>query len=72
MVERITIDKKSGEEIKGSAYGITSKPPELANAQQVLQDNRGHWSIENRCHYILDWNYDEDRSRIRAVMAQKI
>jgi hypothetical protein len=26
---------------------------------------RGHWSIENSCHYIIDWNYDEDRGRIR-------
>ena len=21
--------------------------------------------IENSCHYIIDWNYNEDRSRIR-------
>ena len=27
--------------------------------------NRQHWSIEKSCHYIIDWNYDEDRSRIR-------
>lgn len=27
--------------------------------------NRGHWSIES-VHYIIDWNYDEGRSRIRA------
>ena len=32
----------------------------------MLQDNREHWSIENSCHYIIDWNYDEDRSRIRT------
>ena len=25
-----------------------------------------HWSIENSCHYILDWNFDEDRCRIRT------
>jgi hypothetical protein len=31
-----------------------------------LTINRGHWSIENSCHYILDWNFDEDRSRIRT------
>ena len=31
-----------------------------------LEINRGHWTIENSCHYILDWNYDEDRSRIRT------
>ena len=66
MVERFTIDKKSGKERSDIAYGITSKPPQLANAQQVLQDNRGHWAIENSCHYIIDWNYDEDRSRIRV------
>jgi predicted transposase YbfD/YdcC len=66
MVERITINKKSGKESKDVAYGVTSKTPDLADAAQVLQDNRGHWSIENSCHYIIDWNYDEDRSRIRT------
>jgi predicted transposase YbfD/YdcC len=65
MIERITINKKSGKNHSDVAYGITSKTPELASAAQVLQENRGHWSIENKCHYIIDWNYDEDRSRIR-------
>ena len=46
--------------------GVTSKTPDLANAAKILQDNRGHWCIENSCHYILDWNFDEDRSRIRT------
>ena len=32
----------------------------------MLEINRGHWTIENCCHYILDWNYDEDRCRIRT------
>jgi len=32
----------------------------------VLQVNRGHWTIENSCHYVIDWNFDEDRSRIRT------
>jgi predicted transposase YbfD/YdcC len=66
MVERLTRDNKSGKERADIAYGITSKPPDLATAQHVLQDNRGHWAIENSCHYIIDWNYDEDRSRIRC------
>ena len=22
-----------------------------------------HWTIENRCHYASDWNFDEDRIR---------
>jgi hypothetical protein len=31
-----------------------------------LKTNRAHWCIENSCHYALDWNYDEDRGRIRT------
>jgi hypothetical protein len=31
----------------------------------VLAINRAHWSIES-LHHIIEWNYDEDRSRIRT------
>ena len=54
----------TGKYSKDVAYGITSRTSEQANAQRVLETNRFHWSIENSCHYIIDWNYDEDRSRI--------
>ena len=64
MVERITYFMKSGKERRVLAYGLTSKTPDIASAKDVLKDNRGHWCIENSCHYIIDWNYDEDRSRI--------
>lgn len=64
-VERLTINKKTGKQTREVVYGITSKTPHQARAAQVLGDNRKHWSIENSCHYIIDWNYDEDRSRIR-------
>lgn len=37
-----------------------------ADAAQILKDNRGHWCIENTCHYVIDWNYNEDHSRIRT------
>jgi predicted transposase YbfD/YdcC len=66
VVERHRIDKKTGESSTELAHGITSKGREQADAQSVLGDNRGHWSIENSCHYVIDWNYDEDRSRIRT------
>jgi predicted transposase YbfD/YdcC len=65
MIERESIDKKSGEHSRERIYGITSVPAEQAGAEQVLRDNRGHWRVES-CHYIIDWNYDEDRSRIRT------
>lgn len=66
LIERNCIDKKSGKTSKDFAYGITSRNPSQANPQQLLAINRGHWTIENSCHYILDWNFDEDRSRIRS------
>jgi hypothetical protein len=65
-VERITFYNKSGKQSRDVAYGITSKTPQQASPAQVLRDNREHWSIENSCHYIIDWNFDEDRSRIRT------
>jgi predicted transposase YbfD/YdcC len=66
VVERHCVEKKTGNSSLDIAYGITSRIPEQAGPQQVLKVNRGHWTIENSCHYILDWNYDEDRSRIRT------
>lgn len=66
VIQRESTDKKTGEHSCEIAYGITSRPPEQADPQRVLATNRGHWSIENSCHYIIDWNYDEDRSRIRT------
>lgn len=66
VVERESINKKTGKLSKETVFGITSRTKEQANAQQILKSNRGHWSIENSCHYIIDWNYDEDRGRIRT------
>jgi predicted transposase YbfD/YdcC len=64
VIERHSIEKKTGKVSIEVCYGITSQSPDEADAQSVLATNRGHWSIENSCHYIIDWNYDEDRSRI--------
>jgi predicted transposase YbfD/YdcC len=66
IIERESIVKKTGEVSTEIAYGVTSCTPEEANADKVLNTNRNHWCIENSCHYIIDWNFDEDRSRIRT------
>ncbi len=66
LIERERIEKKTGKHSIELAYGIASRSPEQADASQVLQTNRGHWCIENSCHYIIDWNFDEDRNRIRT------
>lgn len=65
LIERECVDKKTGAHTRELAYGITSRPAAQANAQCLLHINRGHWSIES-CHWIIDWNYDEDRCRIRS------
>lgn len=64
MIERETLRKKTGKLTTELALGITSQTPEQATPQTVLRTNRGHWVIENSCHYIIDWNFHEDRSRI--------
>ncbi len=66
MIERESVEKKTGKKSHEIVYGVTSIPKEDANAERVLEDNRGHWSIES-CHYMIDWNYDEDRSQIRTL-----
>jgi predicted transposase YbfD/YdcC len=66
VIEREFTNKKDGKHGCDVCYGITSQSPAQADAQSVLTTNRGHWSIENKCHYIIDWNYDEDRGRIRT------
>ena len=65
LIERDSLTKKTGERSREIALGITSRTPHQASPQRVLAVNRGHWSIES-VHYVIDWNYDEDRSRIRT------
>ena len=43
-------------------YYISSLP---ADAVQLLNAIRTHWSIENSCHWVLDVAFDEDGCRIR-------
>ena len=64
-VRRDTVEVKSGKRRCETAYGITSLTPHAASPQRLLTLNRGHWTIE-ATHHILDWSFDEDRSRIRT------
>ena len=69
LIERETINKKSGHHSFEKVVGLTSLSPAQASPKQVLAANRAHWTIENRCHWVIDWNFDEDRSRIRTGFA---
>lgn len=65
-IERKRVNKKTGRDSTEIVYGVTSHPSDSASPRQLLAMNRNHWCIENKCHYILDWNWDEDRCRIRT------
>jgi predicted transposase YbfD/YdcC len=43
-------------------YGITSLPPQVADAADLLGTKRGHWQIENQLHLPKDVTLDEDAS----------
>lgn len=45
-------------------YGITSLPPEVADAARLLALKRGHWQIENALHLVKDVTLGEDRSLV--------
>lgn len=53
-------------------YWITSLPPTRADAAALLRWQRGHWSIENRLHYVRDTAFDEDRCTVRSGAAPQV
>ena len=65
LIERTAIAKTTGKRSVECAFGITSHAPNTADAQRILELNRGHWKIES-VHHILDNAFDEDRLRIRT------
>jgi predicted transposase YbfD/YdcC len=56
---------KDGKTTHETRHFITSVTRPVADAGQLLKWVRGHWSIENRSHYVRDVTMGEDSSRIR-------
>jgi predicted transposase YbfD/YdcC len=52
------------------SYYISSRPGGTPrSAQQLAGAARGHWGIENRLHWVLDVQFDEDHCRVRCEHA---
>jgi predicted transposase YbfD/YdcC len=45
-------------------YGVTSLPPDIADAGRLLALRRGHWQIENALNRVKDATMGEDRSLV--------
>jgi len=56
---------------KEIVYGITSLPANLAGPVQLAAYTRGHWTIENRLHYVRDVTWGEDASQVRTGNAPR-
>jgi hypothetical protein len=66
MVERERLLVASGEVEEETVYGVTSAPPERADAGRLLTLVQEHWHIENLSHWVRDVTFDEDRSQVRV------
>jgi predicted transposase YbfD/YdcC len=64
-VESKRIDKKTGETSYDTRYYISS----IGDCEKIGKGIRYHWGIENKLHWVLDMNFNEDRSAKRKGFA---
>jgi predicted transposase YbfD/YdcC len=69
---RTRTDRKTGKRTRETVYAVTSLTTADAGPEQIAAWLRGHWSIENRLHWVRDVTYDEDRSQVRTGHAPQV
>lgn len=65
-LERQVIALTTGECSGEVRYAVTSLPPQLASASDLLQLWRGPWAIEKNLHWVRDVLLGEDASPVRT------
>ena len=67
LIERQCLSKSTGQLLSHERqYFVTSLSPQRASPAQLLQINRGHWTIENKSHYVRDVSFNEDAALVRT------
>ena len=67
MVERIRHTRKKV--TRKVQYYISSLEP---TAEQMAHYIRGHWAIENKLHWQLDFTFGEDDCRVRKNVSSRL
>lgn len=62
----ISVLGTSGQQREEVTYALTSLPTSAASVDQLEAWWRGHWTIENRVHYVRDVTWREDAGHARA------
>ncbi len=68
--ERLVV--KSGKRSVEVSYGMTSLAPTDVGAPQLETLWRGHWTIENRKHYVRDVTLGEDHNQMHSGNAPRV
>jgi hypothetical protein len=71
-IERISTNVITGKIRREQVAVVTSLTPQQAPPAALLGIVRGHWSIENRSHWVRDVTFDEDRSQVRRRFAPRM
>ena len=65
LAKRTVTNKKTGQEVTGGRYFISSISPGEASPRQMARLVRGHWTVENNIHWLRDAVGREDTCRLR-------
>jgi predicted transposase YbfD/YdcC len=66
------LECKSGKRTLTLSYALTSLTIEDARAVDLERLWRGHWTIENRKHYVRDVTMGEDRHQMHSAQAPQV